>query len=67
MLCTGQMRVGFSGPYALDWNVVRSVANDMGVTTDERFWVVIKSCEDIIIGSMRPGTTPPGIKGKANG
>lgn len=55
LLCSNQLRVGFGGAYALDWNVVARVADDLEITTDELFWGTLRICEDIIIGSLRKG------------
>lgn len=54
-LCSGQFRVGFGGAYAIDWNVVSRVADDLGIKTDELFWSSIQICEDIIIKNLKKG------------
>lgn len=62
LLCARQLRVGLAGAFALDWNVVVQVANDMGVSRDEAFWRIIRESETIIIDSMIKNAK----QGKAN-
>lgn len=55
LLCSRQLRVAFAGAYALDWNVVGRVADDMGIGTDEAFWDAVRICEGIIIENLPRG------------
>ena len=48
-LCDTQLRAGFGGAYALDWNVVTEVARAMGIETDRTFYVLLKAFEETMI------------------
>lgn len=46
MLCDSQLRAGFGGVFALDWNVVIRVALAKGMNINERFFTMLKAFEN---------------------
>ena len=49
-----QLRVGFGGPYGLDWNVVARVADDSGIETSPEWWLLLAVAEAELILVLNP-------------
>ena len=58
-LCDTQLRAGFGGAYALDWNVVREVARAMGIARDRAFYVLLRAFEETMIPLTRKKAAEP--------
>ena len=58
-LCDTQLRAGFGGAYALDWNAVRGAAIDMGIARDRTFYVLLKAFEETMIPLTRKKAAEP--------
>ena len=56
-LCASQLRAGFSGAYALDWNVVMRVADDLGIVTDETFYGMLQHFEHAMLNTMNKASS----------
>ena len=52
IICEYQLRIGFSGAYALDYSTVIKVANDMGLKTDKLFYRLLRIFEGILIKEL---------------
>jgi hypothetical protein len=55
-----QLRVGFGGPYALDWTVLARLADDAGIETDGEWWMLVSIVEGELIAALNPPTPPGG-------
>lgn len=49
-----QLRAGFDGAYALDWNVIARLADDAGVETTPGWWQLLAMAEAELIRILRP-------------
>lgn len=53
LLCESQVRAGFGGAYALDWSVVVRVADDMGITTNSTFYVLLRAFQGAMLAEIK--------------
>lgn len=49
LLCESQLIVGYSTIYGLDYNVVIKVAKDLNIETNETFYKLLRSYENVLI------------------
>jgi|GEM_PF-6582455 hypothetical protein len=54
-LCDMQLRVGFTGAYALDWGIVRDVAVAMGIETDAAFYTLLRVFDGTLVAELKSG------------
>jgi hypothetical protein len=51
--CDSQARVSFGAAYALDWRVIRDMAQDTGMVTDDSFYRALKLFESKMLDAMK--------------
>lgn len=51
-LCEYQLKVGFGGPYALDYATIIRVADDIGLQTNSTFYRLLKVFEEVLIKEL---------------
>lgn len=61
-LAKRQLRVGFSGAYALDWNVMARLADDAGVKTSPGWWLMVAAAEAEYVTALNPPKKPDGAE-----
>lgn len=51
-LCEYQLKMGFSGAYALDYATIIRVADDLGIQTNNTFYQLLKAFESVLIKEL---------------
>jgi hypothetical protein len=52
IICEYQLKMGYGGPYALDYSSVLRVADDLGVKTNATFYRLLKAFENVLIKEL---------------
>jgi len=52
LLCQKQLRAGYGGAYALDWGVIKGVAESLGIPTSGQFYRLLAAYEKVLIAEM---------------
>jgi hypothetical protein len=67
-ISASQLRVGFSGPFALDWTVIVRMADDYGIPTTPRFYRLVAHMESAMMKaiSKEKDNAPAGNQARHN-